>query len=299
MEPLATAYIAPSHCTRRSCPSQCLPARATVALSMSLPRSYSISTDRKQFATKVHGHAEDGCLGAIKIGEVGVKTLSQIQIIRSLAEALAWLEKELAWKTDPAELRHLTGRIGELYAAMITRGQMAPGVNQRGYDVVSADNERISVKTVTSSTTVTFRRSTLDVVDRVMILRINIDEGEPSIEEVFDGSLGDMLNQCRETSGDYQFLVARRSSGIKRPLTELSVSAQAQHGRRTINQYENGTIEVLTNGVREAVAKPVLRELCAELGIDPLNSNGNAKNTRTLGANVITTLNEREAEATG
>jgi hypothetical protein len=71
--------------------------------------------------------------------------LSQTQVIQSLAEALAWFEKELGWGVAPAELNHLTGRIGELYAAMITRGQMALETNQRGYDVISADNERISV----------------------------------------------------------------------------------------------------------------------------------------------------------
>jgi hypothetical protein len=85
--------------------------------------------------------------------------LSQVQIIRSLAEALAWFEKELQWGVEPSELRHLTGRIGELYAAMITRGQMALATNQRGYDVVSAENERISVKTYATSNHVTFRKA--------------------------------------------------------------------------------------------------------------------------------------------
>ena len=113
-------------------------------------------------------------------------SLSQVQIIRSLGEALAWFERELQWGVDPAELRHLTGRIGELYVATITRGQMALAVNQRGYDVVTADGQRISVKTVTSSGHVTFRRSTVDQADRIVILRINIDEAEASIEEVED-----------------------------------------------------------------------------------------------------------------
>lgn len=48
-------------------------------------------------------------------------TLTQVQIIQSLAEALAWMEKEIAWGVAIADLQHLTGRIGELYAAMITR----------------------------------------------------------------------------------------------------------------------------------------------------------------------------------
>ena len=73
--------------------------------------------------------------------------LTQMQLIQSLGEAMAWFERELAWGVAPTELRHLCGRIGELYVAMVTNGQMALNVNQRGYDVVSGVGERISVKT--------------------------------------------------------------------------------------------------------------------------------------------------------
>jgi hypothetical protein len=59
-------------------------------------------------------------------------TLTQVQIIQSLAEALAWFEKEIGSGVSPGERSHLTGRIGELYAAMISRGQMALETNQRG-----------------------------------------------------------------------------------------------------------------------------------------------------------------------
>ncbi len=72
--------------------------------------------------------------------------LTQMQLIQSLGEALAWFEREINWGVPATELRHLCGRIGELYVAMITNGQMATQVNQRGYDVVSAAGERISVK---------------------------------------------------------------------------------------------------------------------------------------------------------
>ena len=51
---------------------------------------------------------------------------------------IEWFEKELSWGMPIAELRHLTGRIGELYVAMMTLGQLADSVNQRGYDVVSS-----------------------------------------------------------------------------------------------------------------------------------------------------------------
>ncbi len=77
-----------------------------------------------------------------------------------------------------ADLRHLSGRIGELYAAMITRGQMALAVNQQGYDVVSADGERISMKTIATSSHVSFNPATFDQVDRVIVLRIAVEEDE-------------------------------------------------------------------------------------------------------------------------
>lgn len=63
--------------------------------------------------------------------------LTQMQIIQSLGEAMSWFERVLQWGVPPTELRHLCGRIGELYAALISNGQMALAVNQQGYDVVT------------------------------------------------------------------------------------------------------------------------------------------------------------------
>jgi hypothetical protein len=96
-----------------------------------------------------------------------------MQLIQSLCEAMAWLERELQWGVAPTELRHLCGRIGELYAALITNGQMAVTVNQQGYDVVSAQGERISVKTTTmmgSSGHIAFNPNSLSEVDRIIVL---------------------------------------------------------------------------------------------------------------------------------
>ncbi|OUL56487.1 hypothetical protein B1199_17650 [Pseudoalteromonas ulvae] len=47
------------------------------------------------------------------------------QIIEPLGETMSWFERELQWGVCPTELRHLSGRIGELYSALITNGQMA------------------------------------------------------------------------------------------------------------------------------------------------------------------------------
>jgi len=113
--------------------------------------------------------------------------LTQMQIIQSLGEAMSWLERELSWGANPAELRHLMGRIGELYVAMYTNGNLAEHVNEKGYDVVTKDNERISVKTTTRMSGqghVSFNPNTLKFVDRVIILRFNAEEME--LEILFD-----------------------------------------------------------------------------------------------------------------
>ena len=216
-------------------------------------------------------------------------SLSQVQVIRSLAEALAWFEKELDWGVDPAELRHLTGRIGELYTAMITRGQMALAVNQRGYDVVAANGQRVSVKTVTSSGHVAFRKSTIGYADRIIILRINIDEGEVSIEEVADGPAPDILAQCMAATDEYKFGVKARPAEPA-DLSNLKVVASVIAEHRTIKQLENGSIIVEIGGVQIPVAKPELRAVAVPLGISLLNNSGDKKNTRQLGADIIATL---------
>lgn len=87
---------------------------------------------------------------------------------------------------------------------MITRGQMALKTNQRGYDVVSASNERISVKTITTSSHVSFKISTFDLVDRVMISRVNVDdEMGISVEALLDEPADTARTKMRN-SGDRQ-----------------------------------------------------------------------------------------------
>ncbi|MBO1913178.1 hypothetical protein [Sporosarcina sp. 6E9] len=54
--------------------------------------------------------------------------LTQMQIIQSLGEAMSWLEREISWGKNPAELTHFMGRIGELYVAMYTNGNIADDV---------------------------------------------------------------------------------------------------------------------------------------------------------------------------
>lgn len=225
-------------------------------------------------------------------------TLTQTQIIRALADALSWFEREITWGVRPQELRALTGRIGELYAAMITRGQMALASNQRGYDVVSAEGERISVKTITTSGVIRFKASTFGEVDRVIVLRVNVDADEGvSIEELLDKSAGEARGLCREGEGALQFRPVR--SNAPRPEgsdpSNLRITTQASYCDYVIVRFENGAVRVQRNGVQQDInVKGFLRPIAAELGVSTESDGGHRLTTQQLGAAVIRVLNERD-----
>lgn len=218
--------------------------------------------------------------------------LSQIQIIRSLGDALTWLEKEIQWGVNPAELRHLTGRIGELYVAMKNRGQMAPEVNQKGYDVVSAEGEQISVKTVTSTQHIRFNKNTFDVVHRVVVLRLNFDDDDISIEEVADMSASDFLPLCREAEEVYIYSPRQQKAVV--PIGDQKAVREVSYGPYRVIEYESGTIQVEKEGVPARITKPALRELATSLGVSLLNNTGNKRNTRQLGSEVISAIEALE-----
>lgn len=220
-------------------------------------------------------------------------SLSQTQIIHSLADALTWFEKELGWGVNPAELNHLTGRVGELYAAMITRGQMALDVNQRGYDVVSAEGDRISVKTFTTSKIVRFNPRTFDLVDRVIILRVNVDEGEASIEELLDEPSEIALGMMREANGTLVFRTSMQSRKSK-PLDQMGVESSVEVENYRISIIENGSVAVFKDGTQVTPAKPILRRFAKLHNVDILNGSGNPKNTRQLGADLVHAMMEAE-----
>ena len=220
--------------------------------------------------------------------------LSQTQIIRSLGEALAWLEKELDWGAPLAELRHLTGRIGELYAAMLTRGQMAGAVNQCGYDVVGFDGERISVKTVTSSVRATFNPRTLALVDRIIVLRISVDGDSGVAMEILLDVARDGFDQHlrRLSNGEVDFPV-RPPRTPARDIDDQAITAEGRHERWIVRQYESGTVRVLEDGALLATAMPALRVLAAGLGVDLRNANGGFRNTRQLGDAVLAAMKSK------
>lgn len=220
--------------------------------------------------------------------------LTQMQIIQSLGDAMSWFERELQWEVAPTELNHLCGRIGELYAALITNGQMAPEVNQKGYDVMSAIGERVSVKTTAMmgrSGHIQFNPNTLNKVDRIIILRINTEEMQ--IETLLNATTEEAIELMSITNTNGKVSIPL-SKLIKAPSKHLviPIAKTATIGSYLINELENGTIEVVLNGELISPAKPELRKLATQMNISLLNSNGNPYNTRQLGSLVIKVINE-------
>ncbi len=221
--------------------------------------------------------------------------MTQMQIIQSLGEAMAWLERELGWGVPVAELRHLNGRIGELYVALITNGQMATEVNQKGYDVISSDGERISVKTTTmagGAGHVPFNPNTLDQVDRVFILRINSEEMQ--IEVLFDSSAEEAKTLMSANTAQGKRNIPLSKFNKDRPVRDNLVAIKtAEYKGTTITELETGTIEVKV-GDNSVKAMPELKRIAEELNIGILNGAGNSYNTRQLGTLVLKTLLARQ-----
>lgn len=217
--------------------------------------------------------------------------LTQMQIIQSLGEAMTWLERELSWDVPPTELRHLTGRIGELYAALITNGRMATEVNQAGYDVVSSTGERISVKTtgrMHTSGHISFNTNTLELVDRIIILRINTDEMQ--VETLLDAPVEQARSLMSDAAtGKSCITMSKLISPPVKPRILLNVKEAIWRNYKLI-ELENGTIEIFLNDELVTPSKPYLRDIAKELGISILNSNGNPFNTRQLGSLLLKTI---------
>ena len=218
-----------------------------------------------------------------------------MQIIQSLGEAMSWFERELEWDVPPTELRHLSGRIGELYSALITNGQMATEVNQKGYDVVSSTGERISVKTTAqmgSAGAISFNPSTLDKVDRIMILRINTEEMQIETLLNEDVSEAKRLMTKQNASGKVSIALSKLLKPPKER-KDIPIIKTVCIDKYTIQELENGTIEVLEKSKLVTPTKPTLRKLALKFNISLFNNNGNTLNTRQLGSLIMKVIKNR------
>ena len=166
-------------------------------------------------------------------------SITQKDMIHSLSKLLDWLEQESNWGTNAGELRFITGRIGELYTAIMTNGQMATETNQEGYDVVSESGERISVKATTrksGSHQFRFNSNTLSKVDRIVLVYVNVEDLEVQI--VYDG----LINEAKK-------LMVDTKDGRDKSISQSKVLKNSTIETRSVvmqeTEYKNYTVQKL------------------------------------------------------
>lgn len=219
--------------------------------------------------------------------------ISQKDLIHSLSNLLNWLEQENSWGTNKGELRFITGRLGELYVAIMTNGQMAEATNQAGYDVVSEENERISVKTTTNwigTHNFTFNKNTLAKVDRITLVYVDVEE--VSLKIIFDEPKEKAVSLMvdADNGSKYSFAMSKIITKQNELMKSPTIIAFAKYKDYTINRLESGTIELLQSDIVIKPVKPILRKIAKEIGVDINNSTSNPKNTRVLGWDIIKQL---------
>lgn len=229
--------------------------------------------------------------------------LTQVQIIQSLGEALTWLQKELDWGARASELRHLTGRIGELYVALITNGRMAEKSLQAGFDVVSADGERISVKTTTmsyGSGHVSFNPRTLSLVDRIVVLQICTEDSDDAQDLQIKVLLNETTSKVKQLLGEERDgkcdLSLSKLLGTRGRTKQARVAVEVSFEGLRIQELETGQIAVTRSGAQLEPVKPILRDVAQKLNLSILNPSGNPMNTRQLGSQIIRCIDELSSD---
>jgi hypothetical protein len=220
------------------------------------------------------------------------KNMEQIEIIQSLGEALTLLTKDRERGVATTQMSSLCGRIGELYVALITNGRMATEVNQKGFDVVSDLGERISVKTTATKGghgVINLNMSTLHLVDRVIVLRIDIEEKQ--IVKLFDDSVEKLKSLLGENSSSKKLSIS--VGELRKDKTPIESIKEVRYDGAIIRELETGTIEIERNGDLVSPAKPELRKFAEKLGLDGLIENGGSFTTRQLGNRIIKAIQER------
>ena len=106
----------------------------------------------------------------------------------------------------PTEIRHLIGRIGEFKCALKVEGMLAFETNQKGYDVISSQSRKVSVKTTAQkSGFITFNQKTLHLADDIMIIQYLNNE----FKEIYFGTVESILKHCRACNNNFELDISK------------------------------------------------------------------------------------------
>jgi hypothetical protein len=207
-------------------------------------------------------------------------------IAASRAAYIAGIEAGIA----PQELRAHTGVIGEAFVADYLGVKLSIKNNQHGFDLIDSDGLRVSVKTITTSTGVSLKESTVGLVDRVVVVWLDTNEDELGVHAVYDASVEQFLQDC---AASYRGSLRLGRGAMTFPQRSTSankfevgdVITSHKDGNVVIRKHVSGSFTALVDGV----PMPARQYL---LGIrDVMNLPDKATNTtRSLGAQVFGAL---------
>ena len=204
----------------------------------------------------------------------------------SRAAYIAGIEAGIA----PQELRAHTGVIGEAFVADYLGVKLAIENNQRGYDLIDADGLRVSVKTITTSKSVSLKESTVDLVDRVIVVWLDTNEDELGVHIAYDAGVEKFL---ADSTSPYRGSMKLRRGSMTFPSRPSSaqkfevgpVIATHQEGEIVIRKHSSGSFTALVAG-QPVPARQYLVDIRNAMGLPDKATN----TTRSLGAQVFGAL---------
>lgn len=223
--------------------------------------------------------------------------LTQIDHIHALDETLRGFERELQWGVSPRDLGHLVERIGQIFAAICSNGQIVPADENCGYSVVGYNGDRYLVQCVSGDIVggeINFTHEQLEKVDRVCILFFSTDEIE--INTLLDTSVERLARYVSHHHGNKLIVPLLSLVSSKREPGEIKVTRTVQYKDYVISERENGGVDVASYGNLLNPVKPILLKLAAELDVPLFNGMERSRNTRLLGTQVIQAIEQLQAK---
>ncbi|WP_340249925.1 hypothetical protein [Sulfitobacter pontiacus] len=204
----------------------------------------------------------------------------------SRAAYIAGIEAGIA----PQELRAHTGVIGEAFVADYLGVKLTNENNQRGYDLIDEDGLRVSVKTITTSTGVSLKESTLDLVDRIIVVWLDTNEDEIGVHVAYDASVERFLaDSAAPYRGSLRLGRGAMTFPNKQPSAQKfevgDVIATHVEDNIVIRKHTSGSFTALVGG-EPMPARQYLLEIRNALGLHDKATN----TTRSLGAQVFGAL---------
>lgn len=204
-------------------------------------------------------------------------------IAASRAAYIAGIEAGIA----PQELRAHTGVLGEAFVADYLGVKLASENNQPGYDLIDSSGLRVSVKTITTSTAVSIKTNTVDLVDRVVVVWFDTREDEIGVHIVYDKGVEQFLTECATSYAGSLRLGRGLMSFPNRPSSANKfevgdVIATHQEGDIIIRKHTSGSFTALVSGEPQP-ARQYLIDIRNAMGLPDKANN----TTRTLGAQVF------------